>query len=706
MTLSATSQEALSLKEVVIVREAIAKITKILAGKDIPVTQQGAKAFVQHSPVTKKIVRVNLPYIPDNATHELIAAVNGFLDHEVGHILFTDFEAMEGAGAELSESERKVFMGIHNVVEDTWIERAMVKKFRGSASNLDNVGDFFIRRFVHPKFVEAMEAGDFKAAGKLLMMPAMRAWAGHTPFKEYMKDKWGLISDMVDMIGEDIIAKLPTIESTKQALEVAAEVHTRLKKGGATSESEKEGDSEGKSSGKSKDSDEEKSCKAGSSSSDGEKDGDKSEKKKSGSDESKGEGDESESAESKSSGKKEEESESDSESEESESKAGEPESDESEPEPDEPESDESEPEPELGDDAGGEPESDADKDESTSEDKPDYESGRVFAEAIASSEFEEKVGEILSDDAKELSIGAPYLIFTKDQDRIEPFTYPEEYYRPGYLARLEDNTSAITGTLQKTMERLMVARSMKRWMPGQRRGRVSASSLYRLKTGDDRVFRKREEKDAVDTAVMLVLDCSSSMSGTPITNGAMASFALANVLERLNIPSALYGFTTLSSDRVPRSYWAELAAEERRIGRKYTRSEPLYVPIFKGFNERMTPEVKKRIAMIQNAYFLANNIDGECVELAGFELLKRTEKKKVMIVLSDGYPAGHGDMSAMRKHLKDTVKKMKDHGIIMIGIGLNSYAVKDFYPEYTVINDVSELPARVMNELKAHLLGK
>lgn len=77
-------------ERVLILRDAVVKITQMLSGKGIKVTQRGVSASVQCDANGRPAV-VNLPYLPDNATEELCSAIQGFLDHEVAHILFSDF---------------------------------------------------------------------------------------------------------------------------------------------------------------------------------------------------------------------------------------------------------------------------------------------------------------------------------------------------------------------------------------------------------------------------------------------------------------------------------------------------------------------------------------------------------------------------------------------------------------------------------------
>ena len=96
-------------------RESVVIITQMLAGKSIKVTQRGMQACVtpdEHG----RPVSVNLPYIPDNATDELCAAIQGFLDHEVAHIMFTDFKAFGAVAHDPG------LFNMANIIEDARIE--------------------------------------------------------------------------------------------------------------------------------------------------------------------------------------------------------------------------------------------------------------------------------------------------------------------------------------------------------------------------------------------------------------------------------------------------------------------------------------------------------------------------------------------------------------------------------------------------------
>lgn len=143
--------------DVWIIRESVVKITQMLTGQGLKVTQRGITAYVE-TDRTGKPTAVNLPYIPDNATAELCQAVQGFLDKEVSSVLFTDYPAMKKI------ERNKELHAMAKKIEDTRVEKEMGKRFRGSASNLANTSKFFLDKYTTPKLNEAI-AGSNESAG-------------------------------------------------------------------------------------------------------------------------------------------------------------------------------------------------------------------------------------------------------------------------------------------------------------------------------------------------------------------------------------------------------------------------------------------------------------------------------------------------------------------------------------------------------------
>jgi cobaltochelatase CobT len=663
---------------VFVLREAVVKITQMLVGKGIRVTQRGISAYVQPGPDGEP-EHVNLPHLPDNASDELCAAIQGFLDHEVAHILFTDFKAM---GTIKDPSLHNMV----NILEDIRIEREMAKRFTGSGHNIAVTGQFFIEKYIKPQVREAAKKGDVNGVKALVMVPALRAMGGQQVFKEFINnhpDMKAAVADEVAMI-EHLAGKIEGCPTTQGAIDLAQEVMTALGRptsggaggGGSSAAPKRKKPKAGASSGASgprpkgapkppagsEEEDEEESSGlpggASGSGAPGEEEGEG---------EGEGEGEEGE----------------------GEGTPGDP----SEDPASDPADEEAEGESEESEPSGGE------------EDEEDFNDGNssAFLDALdkeTKNGFDETMSRLITNEAFESAKDAEYLVYTKDGDVIEPL-HIGKGFDAAMTKKLADEVDHMVAPLQKDLERAITARSASVWENGRRSGRLHAGNLSRLAVGDGRVFRKKHESTSKDVAVELVVDMSGSMGGSKIHTAAQAAYALASVLDRLNIKSEAICFTTgeiVDAERMEK--------EAAKLGKRFSRCESLYMPILKSFNERMqSTEVRNRFAWLPNCNTLANNVDGESIEIAARRLMQRREQGKIMIVLSDGAPACYGGGAAAHQHLKDTVGKIEASGVRVVGIGIQSDAVKQFYKRQMVISNVSELPSRVMKELRSLLLG-
>lgn len=700
---------------VAIMRETIKKITQLLANQDVRVVQSGVKAFVQYDRHTNKPVLVNLPYLPDNATDELIMAVQGYLDHEVAHILFTD--ATEGKRAEALGVKM-----LENIIEDARIEKEMAAKFRGSAYNLSNVSEYYLKKRLEPKLQEIINSGDQKAIMGMLLPAAIRAWSGQHVYEDFMADKWGHISKLVEKcshLAKDIAA----VKSTKDAVDVAVKIKQAMEETGGEGETPED---EGSSAEKPK----QKGEKSESRKKPGKNDepGEKSEEEKPKEDKGKSKDDDASGEEAAEEGEG-ESGEDDAEDE------GEPESGEDD-EEGEPGSDEGESESgeDEGDESGmsagasggaGEAEGESDEkssNESTSVDgasggatftpdsedegiAPPVEDDGIPLSSLDIEDMAESIADEICKEATEFATDANYVIFTNEFDVIETLDKRWESLGNAEIKRLEA-VEEMTNTLQKDLERAVTAKARATYQNGLRKGRLHGSSLARLNFGDTRVFRKKIENHSKEVAVSIVVDLSGSMGGAKVIVATQAALAVSLVLERLSIKHEVIGFTTGSESGMYRSAeWVALR-EKAPAGVNYSRSEPLYMPVLKGFNERLTPDVKARFACAFNGEVrLRNNIDGECVEIAARRLMAQRETGKMMMVFSDGKPACYGNSRQLHWHLKKVVENLEKAKVNVVGIGIQTDAVEQFYRKRVVLNEIEDLPKTVIGQLKAALMA-
>jgi cobaltochelatase CobT len=686
-----------------VTRQAITAITRILASQNVKVTQQGSRAYVNCDNDGRPKV-VNLPYLPDNATDELIAAIHGFLDHEIGHILFSDFATLEKA-----KRKGKGTKDLTNTLEDVLVEREMQKKYLGSGFNLDRVREFFVRRFTQPQFEEALSKGDANALLGVLFVPAIRALAGQDAFKEFMKDKWDIFKPIMNKLGP-LLDEVNDLKTTADSFDLAQRIMKALELDDQPEENDDKGD---KSQSQSNKGGQQNGNKSKSSKSDKQKQ-DGAQGQSSNSDQNDGE--ESDEAQNGSGGKDEKGEESD---EQQQSKGRGPKGDN--------EGDDDEEEGAGAQGADGQTSDDGqDGDASNSDQTGKTQDGdgvinesrpsgqnKVGPQNAAISgkqlqfdpesikDFDEALNEAMSELASSLTSATDYRVFTKDYDQIDTFKYNPSYFSPELVTQLEDGTRTLVGPIQKSLERLIAARSQKRNLPGRRSGKINSGALFRLKTGDDRVFKGQEITKTKNSVGSIVIDLSGSMGGSKIKTAIYSAFAISSALSRFNIPHEISGFTTRGNTKLYNA--SQLDYQKTKI--RYSRLDALDLPIFKSFGERLGIEQKRRLAMMAVGHYEMNsNVDGESVLMAASRLKKRPEPGKFMIVLSDGRPACSGGTTELYAHLKQATREIESAGIKLVGIGIKSEAVREFYRNYAIVNDIEELPRILMKEIQRFIL--
>lgn len=318
---------------------------------------------------------------------------------------------------------------------------------------------------------------------------------------------------------------------------------------------------------------------------------------------------------------------------------------------------------------------------------------RSFDAADATEDVFERIAARLLPRVAEAALArAVYRVYSTDDDRAELVRVRGD----APVAEIERLTASMTGTIQKNLERAFAARKLSHVTPGCRSGKLRASALYRLASGDVRVFEKREPALVTHAAVSLLIDCSGSMAGAPMRLAAVSAYALSTVLARLGVPFEVAGFTTLKIASAPLDW------------ERWSRFEPLYMPLFKRFEDRWDAPARERLASLLTfpVSRMRNNVDGECVERAAARLALRPEGRRILIVLSDGEPAAEGWLADQEAHLAAVTASLPRRGIDAIGLGIMSEAVERFYPKHVVIHRLEDLPGTVVRELHALILGR
>lgn len=247
---------------------------------------------------------------------------------------------------------------------------------------------------------------------------------------------------------------------------------------------------------------------------------------------------------------------------------------------------------------------------------------------------------------------------------------------PEETARARKAKECVTSSLSTKVRNVLKVMAQARYQGGKKRGKINKRSIASISTGNDRIFRTKEVKDVVDTAVMLLVDCSGSMSGSKYTHAIAATGMLVDCMTKLHIPVEVQGFTYS---------WSGSSCHNAL---NY---------MFKPFNRTITADQLIN-NMGGNAVDLMGNADAESLLHAYDSLMKQKAKRKIMIVLSDGEPAdGHNPDRFLRDVCKDIEKSRHCE---LYAIGIETRAVKDYYSNYVMIDDTKELEDKLLSLIK------
>lgn len=264
------------------------------------------------------------------------------------------------------------------------------------------------------------------------------------------------------------------------------------------------------------------------------------------------------------------------------------------------------------------------------------------------------------------------------------------------------------GVMSRKLERALMDKLRRGWRRNLEEGSFDPRRVVRAATGHPNVFRMREDSPSLDTAVSMVIDLSGSMNrstghGRRIELAQEAAVYLAEALHRVGVPFDVLGFHSVSD--FPTTKDAEARTEAQRRGAKFSRWTPIDIHEFKAFDDRLS-DCRRAMGTIHN-HAGGDNCDGESILYAYQRLKKRTEKKKVMLVLSDGQPAtATSEPAQLHQHLRDTVAKIKREGTHIVGIGIATDAVRQYYDQYTVLHHVEDLGKTTLDHIARFALGE
>jgi len=272
----------------------------------------------------------------------------------------------------------------------------------------------------------------------------------------------------------------------------------------------------------------------------------------------------------------------------------------------------------------------------------------------------------------------------------------DKYFEPSSQRRnfLSEYESRITPKLvsqenfAQQVRRLIQIRAKSQTQYGVKKGKLDQSRLSRICFNapgfNERVFKNKIDNKTLDAAITVLVDMSGSMGGDKAFYALASTLLVNEVCSTLNIPLEILGFT------------------DGAVG--YSEPKPLMF-VYKGFSDLRVNEDSLKDYFATSSNFMIGNPDGENILWAYDRLNKRKEKKKLLIVMSDGSPAASKSSSGLEQFTEKVIKEIEaSKSIDIYGLGLCSTAVEYYYKAHSVVRDPAEIPSKLIELIERKIL--
>ena len=334
------------------------------------------------------------------------------------------------------------------------------------------------------------------------------------------------------------------------------------------------------------------------------------------------------------------------------------------------------------------------------------EGDEVEEEQAAAAEGDEKPGGPQQRrERPSLDDSATYRAFSRANDEeidADDLCDPDELTR--LRQQLDQQLQHLQGVVSKLANRLqrrLMAQQTRAWEFDLEEGMLDAGRLARVIVNPllSLSYKRERETEFRDTVVTLLIDNSGSMRGRPITVAAMCGDILARTLERCAVKVEILGFTTRA--------WKGGQSRERWVTegkpRNPGRLNDLRHIIYKSADSPWRRS-RRNLGLMLREGLLKENIDGEALLWAYRRLMGRPERRRIMMVISDGAPVDDSTLSVnpgnyLERHLREVIREIESRDaveLIAIGIG---HDVTRYYRRAVTIVDAEELGGTVMKKL-------
>ena len=272
----------------------------------------------------------------------------------------------------------------------------------------------------------------------------------------------------------------------------------------------------------------------------------------------------------------------------------------------------------------------------------------------------------------------------------------DKYFEPGSYRRnfLQEYEKRITPNLvsqenfAQQVRRLIQIRAKSQTQFGVKKGKLDQSRLSRICFNapgfSERIFKNKIDNKTLDAAITVLVDMSGSMGGDKVLNALASTLLVNEVCSTLNIPLEILGFTDASGG--------------------FSEPKPLMF-VYKGFNDLRVNDDSLKEYFALSSGFMVGNPDGENILWAYDRLNKRKEKKRLLIVMSDGCPAASKSSSGLEQFTEKVIKEIEaSKSVDIYGLGLCSDAVTYYYKANSVVKEPHEIPSKLIELIERKIL--
>lgn len=295
----------------------------------------------------------------------------------------------------------------------------------------------------------------------------------------------------------------------------------------------------------------------------------------------------------------------------------------------------------------------------------------------------------------------PYKVYTTKFDEV---VFPQKLVSKNDLELLRDQLdlkvaklNSISKKMTLKLKKKLLSKRNSFLEVGATGGILNRKKLTRLVVDPfvEDIWISNKDHEYQNTCLTILLDNSGSMRGNPIVMSAMACEIIAGILEKFSIKTEIIGFTTADwKGGKARKLW-ESEGRPKNPGRL---NELRHI-IYKHFNQSFKKS-KVNLGLMLKEGLLKENIDGEALLFARSRLMQQSEKRKILLVISDGTPVDDStnaanDSDILTDHLHHVINKIENSSqvstrIEIVGIGIG-HSTEEFYRNSIAIKSLEEL---------------